>query len=95
MTNYKFGESAVMPEGKPFRLSIEGVDTEYELVHRIDDAGRIHMAVDRADRRRPAMTMAMALRGERHCLTSSTISTTTAPMTNGASCAMAMRSECR
>jgi hypothetical protein len=45
---YKFGESAVMPQGRPFRLSIEGVDTEYELVHHLDSAGRIHMSLDRA-----------------------------------------------
>jgi hypothetical protein len=54
-TAYKFGESAVMPEGKPFVLSIEGVDTKFELVHHLDAAGNIHMSVDRADHRRRPM----------------------------------------
>jgi hypothetical protein len=48
VTGYKFGESAVMPQGKPFVLSIEGVDAQFELVHHLDSAGRIHMSVDRA-----------------------------------------------
>jgi hypothetical protein len=55
MASYVFGQSAIMPQGKPFRLAIEGVDTEYELVHHLDSAGRIHMSVDRAGQasRRP------------------------------------------
>jgi hypothetical protein len=55
MTNYRYGESAVMPEGKPFILAIEGVDTKFELVHHLDAAGNIHMSVDRADHRRRPM----------------------------------------
>jgi hypothetical protein len=49
MQKYKFGESAIMPEGRPYMFSIEGTDAVYALTHTIDDAGRIHMAVDRAD----------------------------------------------
>ena len=44
MTNYRYGESAVMPQGKPFILAIEGVDTKFELVHHLDAAGNIHMS---------------------------------------------------
>jgi hypothetical protein len=49
VTSYKFGESAVVPEGRPYILSIEGVDTVYSLTHIIDAAGKIHMTVDVAD----------------------------------------------
>jgi hypothetical protein len=49
MQKYKFGESAIMPEGRPYMFSIEGTDAIYALTHTVDNAGRIHMAVDRAN----------------------------------------------
>jgi hypothetical protein len=54
-SSYRYGESAVMPQGEPFILAIEGVDTKFELVHHLDAAGNIHMSVDRAGQtsRRP------------------------------------------
>jgi hypothetical protein len=45
-TNYRFGQEALMPQGQPFRVAIEGIDREFELVHRIDDAGQIRMSLD-------------------------------------------------
>jgi hypothetical protein len=49
MSKYTYGQEALMPQGKPFRLAIEGVDREFELVHRIDDEGQIRMSLDVAD----------------------------------------------
>jgi hypothetical protein len=48
MTNYRFGQSAIMPRDKPFYWEVDG--KTYLLRHSLNDAGEITMSVDLADR---------------------------------------------
>jgi hypothetical protein len=47
--SYRFGESAIVPQDRPYLLAVEGSDKIYSLTHTVDSDGQIHMAVDIAN----------------------------------------------